>query len=420
MALWVPVIWLLIIASRSVSVWLGLVSTNTPQSLLEGSPVDEFVLGSLLTAGIIVLIRRNRRTRVLFTKNWPILFYFFYCLVSILWSDFPGVAFRRWIKAVGDVVMVLVVVTDAKPLVALRRFLSRTSFILLPTSLLLIKYFGDLGRAYDPYGHQTITGVTTNKNILGVVTFVLSLGAMWRVLTLLRGKDQPNRSRHLLAQGTLLGIGIVLLLMADSVTSTTCFVLGSGLMVANDLHVLRRGPTSMHMLVFGLLMTGVAVFLGGENAVVHAMGRQSDLTGRTAIWDAVIPMSPNLMLGAGFESFWLGSRLDRMWHAFPVFQPNEAHNGYIEIYLNLGWVGLGLIGMILVTGYQHAAGLFRHDPATGSLMVAYIVAAAIYSISEAGFRSLNPMWVFLLLAIFSSGAVRRVGWPRLVNSNAGT
>ncbi len=33
---------------------------------------------------------------------------------------------------------------------------------------------------------------------------------------------------------------------------------------------------------------------------------------------------------------------------------NEAHNGYIEVYLNLGWLGLGLIALILGQGYRRA------------------------------------------------------------------
>ena len=73
-------------------------------------------------------------------------------------------------------------------------------------------------------------------------------------------------------------------------------------------------------------------------------------------------MAPDPILGAGFESFWLGPRLERLWRAFPVFQPNEAHNGYIEVYLNLGWVGLGLIAIILFNGYRAATAVFRHDP----------------------------------------------------------
>ena len=48
---------------------------------------------------------------------------------------------------------------------------------------------------------------------------------------------------------------------------------------------------------------------------------------------------------------------------------NEAHNGYIEIYLNLGWVGVCLLAIILISGYRRAVSAFRGNSAVGSLVV---------------------------------------------------
>jgi exopolysaccharide production protein ExoQ len=420
-ALWLPVIWIWIVGSRPISAWLGISPpTVTASQMLEGSPVDRLVYQVLLAAGIIVLIRRSSRASALLRANWPIVLYFSYCLLSIVWSDFPDVAFKRWTKAISDLVMVLIVVTDPKPVAALRRLLSRTGFILLPASVLLTKYFADLGRGFDAWGRPSITGVTTDKNLLGVITFVLSLGAVWRVLTLLRDSDQPNRGRHLLAQGTLLVFGVALLVVAHSTTSVVCFVLGGGLMLATGLPMIGRRPAAVHALVLMVVLAGGLAMLFGSEEVVHAMGKQTDFTGRVPIWEAVIPMVPNPVLGAGFESFWLGARLEKIWSAFPVLHLNEAHNGYIEVYLNLGWMGVGLIALILIHGYRHAVAAFRRDPTIGGLMLAYVVAAAIYSVTEAGFRLLDPIWIFLLLAVVGAGGVvplaggrprRRLGVP---------
>ncbi len=45
------------------------------------------------------------------------------------------------------------------------------------------------------------------------------------------------------------------------------------------------------------------------------------------------------------------------------------------------------------------------NPSVGGLMLAYIIAAAVYSITEAGFRMLDPIWIFLLLAVVSASGV---------------
>jgi O-antigen ligase len=68
---------------------------------------------------------------------------------------------------------------------------------------------------------------------------------------------------------------------------------------------------------------------------------------------------------------------------------NEVHNGYIEVYLNLGWLGVALIALILGQGYRRAVSAFRRDSALGALLLAYVVTALTYNIDEAGFRMLR-------------------------------
>jgi O-antigen ligase len=365
------------------------------------------VAGTLIVLGIVVILRR-RDVISLLKAGWPIALYFAFCLVSLLWSDFPGWGFKRWIRAVGDLVMVLIIITDAQPTAALSRFLSRVGFVLLPASVLLSKYYPSIGRGYDEWGYQANTGVTTNKNMLGVLTYVIALGTLWQVIRLLGERKQPNRNRRLLAQCTLLGFGIQLLSVSHSATSGASFALGAGLMVAAALPFIRRRPAAVHALVLAILLGGgLIVLLAGTATVVEAMGRKSDLTGRTEVWEVLIPMAPNPIVGSGFETFWLGPRAEAVENVFNSFV-NESHNGYIEIYLNLGWVGLSLIALLLLEGYRRAVGAFRRDPALGALCVAYIVTAVTYNISEAGFRMLDPLWVFLLLAFLFASRITGV------------
>jgi exopolysaccharide production protein ExoQ len=136
------------------------------------------------------------------------------------------------------------------------------------------------------------------------------------------------------------------------------------------------------------------------------LGRKSNLTGRTEVWKEVIPMCPDPIGGAGFETFWLGRRADTVRRFFGS-QINEAHDGYIEVYLNLGLVGVGLIALILAQGYRAAARAFRRDLAFGGLLTAYVVALIFYNITEAGFRMLDLPWFFLLLSSFVANRVSR-------------
>jgi exopolysaccharide production protein ExoQ len=411
-ALWLPGIWIAIVGSRPVSQWLGI--SPPSDARVDGSPVDAAAFAVLLVIAIGVLVRRRSRARTLLLANWPILIYFLYCLVSVAWSYHPDVTFKRWIKAVGDLAMALVIATDGAPVAAVTRLVSRIGMILFPVSVLFIRYYDDLGRGYTSDGLRVNTGVTTNKNSLGIIVLVISLLLLWNVRALLIHKAQSNRGRRLVAQGTLLVLGLALLWSANCSTGIACFALGAFLIIALNLRMIRRRPARVHGLCLTILLAGAgALLLGGQADVASALGRQSDLSGRTAIWAAVISAAPNSVVGAGFESFWASPNVRIFqqtlskagWYKALVADLNEAHNGYIETYLNLGWIGVCLIALVLIGGYRRALKAFERDPELGSLFLAYIAIVAIYNITEAGFRMLNPAWIFLLVAIVAATGV---------------
>ena len=406
-AVWLPVIWLWIIGSRPLSVWLEM---NPPREVAGQLPtsslLDQFVAGMLMLFGIIVLTRRQRSVVALMRAGWPVALYFSFAVFSLVWSDFPGWGFKRWVRALGELSMVLIIVTDPQPIAALRRFLSRVGFILIPTSILLIKYFPNVGQGYDIWGLQMNVGVTTNKNTLGVVAFVVGLGTLWQVLSHLIDRKQTNSARPLFAQCVLLCFTVNVLFVAHSATSAASFALGAGLMLATAFPPIRRRAVLVHVLVSTILLAGVlAVLFDAVAIAVTAMGRNADFTGRTPIWEVLSGMAPNPLGGAGFETFWVGERVAQLDRLFPDI--NEAHNGYLEVYLNLGFAGVGLIALILMHGYRRAVGAFRRDPTFGSLLVAYMVTALTYSVTEAGFRMLTPSWFFLLLAAVAANSGRQ-------------
>src|ERR1017187_1562504 len=399
-ALWVPVVWLLIAGSRSVSSWLQVGSAAGPADMVnvEGNPVDAAVFGVLLAAGLIVLVSRGRQVGPVLQANWPILLFFFYCALSTLWSDYPAAGFRKRIRSLGDPVMILIVLTDSEPVAALKRFLTRTGFLLLPLSVLLLKYYPALGRAFSNNFEQMYNGVTRHKNSLGAICMVFGLGFLWCFLEHYRAKGESHRSRHLLAHGVILAILIWLLWMAHSATSSACFVMAAALFAATSLSA--RGPKLwvIHFLVAALVsLPLIALFLDSGGGLVESLGKNSTLTGRTEIWRQVIDMAGNPFFGTGFESFWLGDRLQRMWINNVGATLNEAHNGYLEVYLNLGWCGVMLLAVLIVTGYRNAIVAFHRDRHLGGLKLAYFVAFVIYSLTEAGFRMCGFTWIFFLL-----------------------
>jgi O-antigen ligase len=398
-ALWLPVAWTFLAGSRMVSEWLGPeYVAESPEALLDGSPLDRFVVTAMLVVGLAVLVARGPQVAAALRANGAVILFFLWAAFSVLWSDYPDVAFKRWIKACGNVVMVLIVLTEVDPLAALKRYLARLGFVLVPLSILLIRYYPDLGREYHRWSWTpSYTGVATSKNALGYVCLVLGLASLWRVLEALRGTADGSSRRTLWAHGSVLVMTLWLFWMADSATTLFCFLAAGALMMVAGTPAFARAPSRLHTVVAAGL---VAVLFGMlfMDVFTAVMGRDTTLTGRTALWDELLQMSADPVLGAGFESFWLGDRATSLW-ARHWWRPNQAHNGYLEIYLNLGLIGVVLLAAVIVRGYRNVVASLSYDPSGGRLRLAYLTAAVLYNLTEAAFKGMHLVWIVCFLAV---------------------
>jgi O-antigen ligase len=178
------------------------------------------------------------------------------------------------------------------------------------------------------------------------------------------------------------------------------------------MRIFIHNRVAMHLVVLSLLavvsLSLIVTLLLAETDVLTTVGRDATLTGRTELWGEVVAMTENPLFGCGFENFWMGPRLDKIW-AKHWWHPNEAHNGYLEVYLNLGWVGLALLSIVIVTGYRNAFRMLYREPDIGGLILSYFVVGLTYSFTEAGFRLLNPVWITFMLAAI---AVPRLSHPK--------
>jgi O-antigen ligase len=190
-----------------------------------------------------------------------------------------------------------------------------------------------------------------------------------------------------------------LLVISNSMTSLGCFVLASGLMIAMSTPGLAGKRALVHVVVVGIVCAVLLILfadIGG--LLLQNIGRDPTLTGRTELWAIVIAYAEHPLIGTGFESFWLGPRMERIWELY-WWRPNEAHNGYLEIYVTLGWIGLGLLALVAINGYRSILETVHHDPFGAKLRLAYFVVAIAYNFTESAFKTLHPIWIAFLLAV---------------------
>lgn len=418
--LWIPLISLWITGSRPLSFWFSNSQQNYSEQITEGNPFDATVGLLLIIVGLVVLVNRREQIVRIMRANPAVVLFLSYCALSCSWSEFPGTAFKRWIRLLGYIITVVIVLTDKKPAEAIRWVLNRAAFVLIPVSVLLIKYYPDLGRSYDPWtGDQFSSGVTTDKNMLGAICLVYGSSILFSLFLLIRQRRIRERKRSALAYIATLAMTFWLFSAANSMTSLSCFYFSTLLMVATTFFVFARRPMIVHLLSASIVgATFSVLFLHiGEGAALHQLGRNSTLTGRTEIWAGVLSFAGNPIFGTGYESFWLGERLQRIWDSGGptslLHGINEAHDGYLETYINLGWVGVMMLLAVIATGYRNVLRELRQNPESAILKLSFFVAAVIYNFTESGFRAGSCVWFafFFAILVVPGMPVRKQAYP---------
>jgi exopolysaccharide production protein ExoQ len=404
-AIWVPLIWLTILASRPIPNWLH--PTRVLNTDVEsGNAIDRMVLTALIVAAIAILAKRKLRWEKWIRDNrWLIVFYV-YCGISSTWADFPEVALKRWIRAIGAVIMILVILTERDPVASVATAIRRCGYVLLPLSLLFIKYYRDLGVAYNEWTGELLTfGATTDKNALGRVCMIFGLFAFWEFLAASRAKRGGLGTLNKVVRSLMFVIAVWLLLMSRSATSLVCFLIGCMTLLVLGLGPIRRNTKYLGTFVIaGIAMVVLfSAFFDLETLFLSSLGKNPTLTNRTFIWHDLLARVENPLVGVGYDSFWIGERLE---YFVRVHKVTSAHNGYLDVYLELGLLGLLLFGLFLYSIFVNAKRSLITGSHYGKVVVTVLFVFLAYNVTEAGWRATHLSF-FVLLLVGIQAPVRR-------------
>lgn len=408
-AVWIAVAWALIYATRPVMSWFADASVPvSAESYDEGDLGEALVSLAIIVAGLIVLVRRGVRVGAVIEHNpWLFLVYLFW-LHSSLWSDYPLLTIKRLFRDLGNVVMVLLVLTDKNSVEAIKAVCVRCAYVGVPLSVVLIKYYPDLGRVYTGYNQDQLSfvGITANKNTLGMLALVTVIFVLWDCVGNWRTRRRTADWLTFGARAMVMLIGWYLLILSDSATSLVCAVFGVALLLGLDLPYWKRRPGRIEVwgVSIAVALWSLNAGLGLQEMFVQSLGRDMTLTTRTDMWPVLLRMQDSPLLGAGFNTFWAGPRLVQLEQALGGFFL-QAHNGYLEMYLNGGLVGVGLLVVLLCMSYRRIREkLVLGIPTAGVRLVMLFVAIA-HNCTEATFYKLSLLWLVTVFAMMDYPAL---------------
>ena len=373
----------------------------------EEGDVDSVVLrlaflGIYAISFALLAFRWSRTLSFLKTNLW-LLVLIALAIVSVSWSSIPEIALRKVIAMIGTTLFALY-------------FASRYSFeeqlkIYGWTFGISVVFSFLFALALPEYGISRLAavsaswrGIYPHKNGLGQSMFI-------SFLTFYFLSIYSKKNRVLFRIFCLLSV--VLTLLAESATSFVSvvfiFALAQGIK-----HLSLKSKKSVLLVLLFIIVSALLLFIIviNFNAFLAANNKDITLTGRTPLWADLwgfIQQKP--WLGYGYGSFFSGvhRETDLLWKVHQ-WNPVHAHNGYIQLWLHLGIVGLS----VFMVGYVRCLfnSLFKYLISQDIKMLwafLFLIYTVTLNLTEVSlFTAQGIVWVMSLVAIYSMKPTSRI------------
>ena len=375
----------------------GRLSAEDPMSnrspVLEGSPMLALLKGLMWIVLFFLVSQRWRSIGRLMMRRTGLLMLMGWILASCFWApNFDS----SW-KPANELCIVTLTGFYLAARFSLREFLGLAAIALGLVAGINFLYCLAVPSVGLQIGLQAGAwrGVFIQKNVLSRMMFFSALVFMCLMST----QNPADRSKLNWYRGGLF-LCTLLTLLSQSKTGLL-LIIGFALLVPL-LKVLRSHHQVVPPIVFCafLIATMVTVFVvGNYEDILTALGRDATLSGRTEIWGALVDkIAQRPWIGYGYSGFWQGKEGESIdvWYVSRDMPPH-GHNGYLDMALDLGLVGLGIFLINVVQGLARSLRWLRQMPMVEGLFpILYLSALLVYNMAEDSFigeSSFNLVWL---------------------------
>jgi exopolysaccharide production protein ExoQ len=401
-AIGLTVFYLILTTTRAFDFWKGNSVAEAYANSWKGNILISLLGNLVLLVTIPFLIKRYQRVKEKLVQNWPLVILFGYTLISCLWSEFPDIAFRRWMKIFIYFLLLLNLFSLPKPIPLLRK--TFLLYIYIVSTLSFVMIFISRKYGWQPYeGGELPCGIMGHKIGFGLFCAASFFTMLWY-----------SSSGHIPFKAQIKKHAILYALLLAGLISSGAMTAVGGLLLASALSLLvyvimrLRGPYIAAAILLFIIVGILFVFIVNENTaqanllefVLKPTGKDPTFTGRTDIWSAAISfgLKNKPIFGSGFGTLFLGDKSSWLQSVFG-WAVWGSHSAYIETFLETGLIGLAILVLIildiLVHIFEAVYKYKRHSVALLSLVILIIF------INFFNMDLLNPTFAFFLLLFLS-------------------
>ncbi|MCX7974602.1 MAG: O-antigen ligase family protein [Candidatus Aminicenantes bacterium] len=397
-AVWIVFLWILYSESKGLGTFFNIKTT-----VEAGSLPDRLFILALGIISLLILLKRQYSIYTILKLNGKATVILIYMLISILWSKYPAISFRRWGREAIAFIIASLLCSEKYPIKMLISALKKAIYSALPLSILLIKYFPEYGRSYRKLtGEVSWEGIASQKNGLVMICSLSILFLCWSLTQDLRNwKTLPSKFPVFI---DVFFVMLAFYLMMGprrtlTYSATSFFALIVGLIFFIFLKMAIKYGISIEkkfmLIAIFIISIGIVMPFSGKipiKALPKLLNRNETLTGRTEIWNSLIPYAnQNLLLGHGFGGFWTTALRNEI--------ASHAHNGYLNTILNLGLCGLLLFIIFILDFIKKSFKLLRSESQIAFFSLSLILVLIIRNISEVSLGEFSTYSTWLLLSL---------------------
>jgi exopolysaccharide production protein ExoQ len=379
-------------------IYLDSSAAQTLQSMLAPRLENRIFWPVLIAISTVLAIQnRSRLAKLSLPPHIVCLFaYLAFAGASVLWAFRPELSFIRFVQQV----MIVSSIVLSAMMAARNTDLMRGLFLCFALASILNLFFVLFGSpefaTYGSMGKVNIgyPGYFAGKNYLG------ECGAITVLLSL---HESLHRGFRRFFSITILIIATLLIFWSNSKTALGLAVIAPVLAGFTLLirRIMRFSPAII-LISIPILYVAVSSISGFNlNRLSYMIYGDSTFTGRTIIWDFAqqeIALRP--FLGWGYQSFWLvgpdaPSIVDaRGW----VKGMPNAHSGFYDTMIEMGYVGLGLLIAFILTTLHGIGRIADQDRARAWLLLSLALYIILWNFLESlWMRGFEFLWVVFLI-----------------------